>query len=133
MQKLNERLMFLDNTLIMASTKKELIQVRDTLRFLLQTVGFLINKNKFELHSYQILQFLGVEINPNKNKCITSPIKEGQNYFKMSRHSKKKSIYIIHTRELTQELGCLSSTASAALVASNSKTTDSRTCKYKKI
>ena len=92
MQKLNERLMFLDNTLIMASTKKELIQVRDTLRFLLQTVGFLINKNKFELHSYQILQFLGVEINPNKNKCITSPIKEGQNYFKMSRHS--RSIYV---------------------------------------
>ena len=47
--------------LIMLSTKKELIQARDTLLFLLQTLGFLVKKNKSVLHSCQILQFLGVQ------------------------------------------------------------------------
>ena len=43
-----------------AINKKELLQARDTLLFLLQTLGLLVNKNKSVLHSCQILQFLGV-------------------------------------------------------------------------
>ena len=41
MRKLNKSLI-----LIMASIKKELIEARETLTFLLETLGFLINKNK---------------------------------------------------------------------------------------
>ena len=62
MQKLNVRLItFLEDILIIASTKNELIQARGTLIFLFQTLGFLINKNKLMLHPCQILQLLAVK------------------------------------------------------------------------
>ena len=85
-----------------------LIQVRDTLIFLLQTLRYLISNNKSVLLLSQILQFLGVEINSKKNECIPSPGKEGQNYFK------GKSVSI---KELTQVLVHLSSKAITVLAA----------------
>ena len=63
MWKLNVRIiMFLDDILIMVSTKKELTHARDALIFLLETLWFLINKNKSALHPCQILKFLSVGI-----------------------------------------------------------------------
>ena len=99
MRKLNVTLIiFLDDILIMASTKKELLQARDPLIFLLQTLGFLVNKNKSVLHPCQILQFLVVEINSKECQGIL----------------REKSVSI---RELTQVLGRRSSTAIAVLAA----------------
>ena len=107
-------IIFLDNILIMASTKIELIQARDTLIFLLQTLGFLVNKNKSVLHLYQILQFLGMEINSKEmSASLPQEIKD-----KIISHCqgilKEKSVSV---RELTQVLGRLSSTAIAMLAA----------------
>ena len=55
-------------------SKKELIHAWNTLIFLIQTLGFLINKNKSVLHPCQILQFLSeeIEIEFQRNECITS-------------------------------------------------------------
>ena len=105
---------FLDDILIMASTKKELIQARDTLIFLLQTLGFLVNKNKSVLHPRQILQFLGVEIN-SKEMSESLPQKKKDKIISQSHGIlKEKSVSI---RDLTQVLGRLSSTAIAVLAA----------------
>ena len=107
-------IIFLDDILIMASTKKELIQAWDTLIFLLQTLGCLVNKNKSVLHPCQILQFLSVGIN-SKEMSVSLP--QEKKYKIISQFQgilKEKSVSI---RELTQVLGCLSSTAIAVLAA----------------
>ena len=94
--------------------KKELIQARDTLIFLLQTLGFLVNKNKSVLHPCQILQFLAVEIN-SKEMSVSLPQEKKHKIISQCQSIlKEKSVFI---RELTQVLGRLSSTATAVLAA----------------
>ena len=64
LRKLTIRLIFLDDTMIMASSVEEMTPARDILIQLLQGLGFLINVNcKSVLELCQTLQFLGVEIN----------------------------------------------------------------------
>ena len=59
--KLHVRLIiFLDNILLMASSKEELTLARDTLIYLLQNLGFLINRKKLVLEPCQNIQFLGM-------------------------------------------------------------------------
>ena len=63
LRRLNVRLIiFLDDILIFAQSRKELDQARDTLIFLLQNLGFLINLRKSEFQPTQHIQFLGVEM-----------------------------------------------------------------------
>ena len=114
MRKLNMRLIFIDNVLIMASTKKKLIQARYILIFLLQTLGFLVNKNKSVLHPCQILQFLAVEINSKEMSVSLPQEKKNKIISQCQSILKEKSVFI---RELTQVLGRLSSTATAVLAA----------------
>jgi len=67
LRRLNMRLIiFLDDILLMATTEKELFQGRDTLIFLLQSLGFLINIKKSQLNPTQKIQFLGVNIDSIK-------------------------------------------------------------------
>ena len=107
-------IIFLDNILIMASTKKELIQARDTLIFLLQNLGFLVNKNKSVLHPDQILQFLGMEINSKEMSASLPQEKKDKIISHCQGILKEKSVSV---RELTQVLGRLPSTAIAMLAA----------------
>jgi len=58
LRRLNVRLIiFLDDILLMGSSKQELIQAKDTLIFLLQSLGFLINIKKSELKPTQKFNF----------------------------------------------------------------------------
>ena len=59
-------IIFLDDILLMATTEKELFQGRDTLIFLLKSLGFLINVKKSQLNPTQKIQFLGVNIDSIK-------------------------------------------------------------------
>ena len=56
-------IIYLDDMLLMARSKEELIQNRDTLIYLLQHLGFVINKKKSSLSPSQTIEFLGLEIN----------------------------------------------------------------------
>ena len=115
MRELNVRLIiFLDDILLMTSTKKELIQARNTLIFLLQTLGFLINKNKSVFNSCQFLQFLGVEINSKEINVSLPQEKKDKIISQYQGILKEKSV---STRELTLVLVRLSSTVIAVLTA----------------
>ena len=69
-----------------------------------------------------------------RNECITSPGKEGQNYFTMSRHSNRE-ISFYKRADTGVRLSIFHSHCSVSgtsSVSSNSKTTDSTTYNYKK-
>ena len=67
MRRLNVRLLiYLDDILILGSSKEENIQARDTLIFLLQNLGFLINVKKSQFQPTHNIQFFGVEIDSVK-------------------------------------------------------------------
>ena len=62
-RRLNGRIIiYLDNILIIAGSEEELLILRDTLIFLLQNWGFVINFKKFVLDPCHVLEFLGLEI-----------------------------------------------------------------------
>ena len=56
-------IIFLDDILLMAASKEELTFARGTLIYLLQNLGFLINRKKSVLEPCQNIQFLGMEVN----------------------------------------------------------------------
>ena len=112
--KLNVRpIIFLDNTSIMASTKKQFIQESGHFN-ILQTLDFWINKNRSVLHLCQILQFLGVEINSKEMRVSLPQEKKYKIISQCQNILKEKSVYV---REMGQMLWRLSSTAIVVLVA----------------
>ena len=54
---------YLDDMLLVAKTKQEAIQARDSVIFLLLNLGFTINREKSVLEPTQIMEFLGMTIN----------------------------------------------------------------------
>ena len=61
MRKLNVRIIiYLDDMLLMASSLEDLLMARDTMIFILQHLGFLINIKKSCLEPTSTLEFLGV-------------------------------------------------------------------------
>ena len=79
LRKLYVRLIiFLDDILLMVSSKEELALVRDTLIYLLQNLGFLINRKKSVLEPCQNIQFLGMEFNSTKMTLTLPQEKEGK-------------------------------------------------------
>ena len=93
MWKLNVRIiMFLDDILIMVSTKKELTHARDALIFLLETLCFLINKNKSALHPCQILKFPSVGI--YSKEMSVSPRKKRATLFHNAKAFSKKNQFL---------------------------------------
>lgn len=63
MKKLNiSIIIYLDNMLLMASSQKDLFMARDTLIFIVQYLGFLINIKKLYLKPTSTLEFLEVVV-----------------------------------------------------------------------
>ena len=101
LRKLCERLItFLDNILLMASSKEELALGRDTLIYLLQNIGFLIDCEKSVLEPCHNIQFFGYGNQLNKNDtdpstrdkwkdCVTVPGSTGK---AISLHNRIKPI-----------------------------------------
>ena len=115
MRKLNVRLIiFLDDILLMAASVRGLTLARDTLIYLLQNLGFLINIKKSVLQPCQTIQFLGTEIN-SIDMAITLPQEKKDQKVKRCQDLLRKSSVSI--RELTQLIGRLASTAIAVLPA----------------
>ena len=64
LRRINIRLIiFLDDMLVMGKTVGETKMNRDTMVFLLQKLGFVINLKKSQLEPVQVIEFLGLKIN----------------------------------------------------------------------
>ena len=115
LRRLNVRLIiFLDDILLMGASKQELIQARDTLIFLLQSLGFLINIKKSELKPTQKIQFLGVEIDSSQMVISLPQDKVLKIKSQCQEILKGKTVKI---RELASLIGRLSSSTIAILPA----------------
>lgn len=115
LRRLNVRLIiFLDDILIFAFSVAELNQARDTLIFLLQNLGFLINLKKSEFQPTQHIQFLGVEID-SVSMIVSLPQEKVQKIVCQCQQMLVKSETTL--RELYSLVGRLSSTAIAVLPA----------------
>ena len=98
----------------MAASVEELTMTRDTLIYLLQNLGFLINIKISVLQTCQTIQFLGKEIN-SIDITVTLPQEKKDWIVKQCQDLLTKSSVSI--RELTQLIGMLASTAIAVLPA----------------
>ena len=115
LRKLNVRLIiFLDDILLMAASREEIIVARDTLIYLLQGLGFLINIKKSVLEPTQFIEFLGIEINSLEMTLQLPQEKKNQIVTQCQGLLEKSNVTI---RELTRLVGRLSSTAVAILPA----------------
>ena len=63
LRRINVRIIFLDDMLVMAQTLQEISQAKETLIFLLQNLGFVINLKKSQLTTVKEIDFLGLVIN----------------------------------------------------------------------
>ena len=98
--------------LVMAQTLKEISQAKETLIFLLQNLGFVINLKKSQLKPVKEIEFLGLVIN-SVNMTLALPqekVLDIQNKCAQLIASPKTTIM-----ELTKLLGKLSFTAQAVL------------------
>ena len=115
MRRLNVRLIiFLDDILILGASLEELEQARDTLMYLLQYLGFLINVKKSELNPTSQIQFLGVEIN-SINMTLSLPKEKVTKIRSQCQELLQKPV--LKLRELASLIGRLSSSAIAILPA----------------
>ena len=98
----------------MAPSKEEMTLARDTVVYLLQNLGFLINKKKSVLEPCQNIQFLGMEINSIKMTLTLAQEKKGKIAQQCQNLLGKSSVSI---RELSRLIGRFVSTAIAVLLA----------------
>jgi len=113
MRRLNVRLIiYLDDILILACSPTELYLARDTMIYLLQNLGFLINIKKSQFQATQKIQFLGVEIN-SLNMSLSLPQEKVSKIIKQCQEILKKEF--VSLRELTSLIGRLTSSAIAVL------------------
>ena len=114
-RRLNWRIViYLDNILIMAGSKEELLILRDTLIFLLQNLAFVINFKKSVLDQCHVLEFLGLEIDSLNMRVELT--KEKVEKIKKQCQS-LLSLEKVSVRDLARLTGRLSSTAMAFLPA----------------
>ena len=115
LRKLYVRLIIFEgDILLMAPSKEELTLARDTVVYLLQNLGFLINKKKSVLEPCQNIQFLGMEINSIEMTLTLAQEKKGKIAQQCQNLLGKSSDSI---RELSRLIGRLASTAIAVLLA----------------
>ena len=77
LRKINIRAMiYLDDMLVLSHTIQEVHISKDTVIYLLQNLGFIINMKKSILHPCQKIEFLGVEIDSIKMTLSLTPEKE---------------------------------------------------------
>ena len=117
LRKLNVRIIiYLDDMLLMASSLEDLLMARDTLIFILQHLGFLINIKKSYLEPTSTLEFLGV-IADFGEMTLSFPkekLLKVQNRCQEIRKLEKGKVTV---SELSTLIGRLSSTAIALLPA----------------
>ena len=115
LRKLNVRIIiYLDDMLLMASSLEDLLMARDTLIFILQHLGFLINIKKSYLEPTSTLEFLGVIVDSGEMTLSLPKEKllKVQNHCQEILENGKVTV-----RELSKLIGRLSSTAIAVLPA----------------
>ena len=115
LRRINIRIIiYLDDMLLMGSTIEEVLMGRDTLIYLLQNLGFIINQKKSVMIPSQIIEFLGMIIN-TKEMLLSLPEKKIQKIQnKCQNLLKKQRVSIL---ELTKLIGHLTSTIQAVLPA----------------
>ena len=105
---------YLEDILLTGRTVEEILMSRDTLIFLLQHLGFVINLKKSVLKPSQQIEFLGLEIDTHS---MTSALTEE----KKEKVILKRQNLLSHPQttvlELTQLIGLMSSTVQADLPA----------------
>ena len=105
---------YLDDMLLMASSLEDLLMARDTLIFILQHLGFLINIKKSYLEPTSTLEFLGVIVDSGETTLSLPKEKllKVQNHCQEILENGKVTV-----RKLSKLIGRLSSTAIAVLPA----------------
>ena len=107
-------IIFLDDLLIFGNTLEEILIACDSVIFLLQHLGFVINFKKCVLEPTQEIEFLGMIVN-SKTMTLTLPLEKVQKI-------KNQCLEIYQAQEitlleLTRLLGTLASTIQAILPA----------------
>ena len=105
-------LIYLDDMLIMGQTMEEILLSRDTVNFLLQHLGFVLNLEKSILNPVQEIDFLRVTINYLK-MCLSLPQVLKIQSQCQDVHAKGQ----VTVHKLTKLLGLLASTIQAVLPA----------------
>ena len=114
-RRLNVRLIiYLNDILVMGSSLEEIMMSRDTLIFVLQNLGFVINFQKSVLNPSHQIQFLGVEID-SFSMIVSLPIQKKEQIISQCQDLLNQSD--VSLRPITQLIGRLSSTAIAVLPA----------------
>jgi hypothetical protein len=105
---------YLDDMLIRAGSMSEALEARDTLIFLLENLGFTINRKKSILQPTHRLEFLGMEID-TLEMTITLPERKVQEIISLCHRRLAQGI--LSLREMSQLIGKLYSTSPAILQA----------------
>ena len=115
LRKLNVKIIiYLDDMLLMSSSQIDLKMGRDTLIFILQHLGLVINVKKSELTPTRKIEFLGVRIDSNRMEISLSQDKIIKIQDQCQKLLDQEDVSL---REMTQLIGKLSSTALAVLPA----------------
>ena len=111
LRKINIRvIIYLDDMLILSHTIREAHMSRDTVIYLLQNLGFIINVKKSILHPCQKIEFLGMEIDSIKMTLSLTPEKVQKVVKTCQNLLRSHSTTLL---ELTRVVGLLSSTIQA--------------------
>jgi hypothetical protein len=101
---------YLDDFLLMAQTMSEIIQARDSMIFLLEHLGFVLNHEKSVLEPSQQMRFLGVQIN-SVTMTLSVPEQKAQKLMDLCRWGKANPN--MTALELSQIIGKLAATMPA--------------------
>ena len=104
---------YLDDMLLMSQTIEGLNMARDTLIFLLQQLGFIINLKKSVLLATQKLEFLGLEID-SVNMTLTLPMGKVKSLTQKCRNLMENSKPTLW--EITNLIGSLCSTPQTVIM-----------------
>ena len=104
----------LNDMLIFGRSIKEAMQARDTLIFLLQKLGFVLNLDKSQFQQVKTLEFLGLNIDTQATKISLTEekVKRVKPLCKKAKRAK-----IVSILSLTKLIGTLSSTVQAVMPA----------------
>jgi len=107
-------IIYIDKMLILADSKEEATQHLETLMFLLETLGFMINPEKSHLLPYRDMEFLGLQVD-SQNAQLHLPGEK----IKQIRREASELIQKewVSARHLSQFIGKLNAASQAILVA----------------
>ena len=69
----NRIIIYIDDMLLMAESRDTAVQHLEVLMFLLETIGFVLNKEKSYLHPTQELEFLGLMVDSRSSLKLKLP------------------------------------------------------------